>query len=400
MLQTVDLTTGAGLDDSAAAQAAAEGVLGQEATIAALVRAALASETVRTAAARPHWRETYVAVPVEGMTLEGYVDLVYRDDAGLVVVDYKTDAVGDPADLARRWVTTGSRARRTPSPPATPSANPSSRACSCSSIRRGHARSGSTAPTSLPRSPRSENSSPRSAGARQHWPQRSSANPEPAYGCAMLVAIVKVVRFLVVFIVIVAVGGAALAGCFALLVPASAKFAETTSYGPLLPEMNKQAQRSYVLDSNGALMTTLFAEEDRQPITLADVPQHLIDAVLAIEDRHFYEHDGVDYEGTTRALFQNLDAGEIEQGGSTITQQLVKNTMGDPEKRDLKTKIREAVLAVRLENEMSKNEILERYLNVIYLGNGAYGVKAASERYFGKSVRSSSRSGSPRCSPG
>ena len=121
-----------------------------------------------------------------------------------------------------------------------------------------------------------------------------------------------------------------------------------------------------------------------QPITLADVPQHLIDAVLAIEDRRFYEHDGVDYEGTTRALFQNLDAGEVEQGGSTVTQQLVKNTMGDPEKRDLKTKIREAVLAVRLENEMSKNEILERYLNVIYLGNGAYGIKAASERYFGQ----------------
>ncbi len=124
----------------------------------------------------------------------------------------------------------------------------------------------------------------------------------------------KVVRFLVVFVVIVAVGGAALAGCFALLVPAGAKFADTTSYGPLLPEMNKQAQRSYVLDSTGALMTTLFAEEDRQPITLADVPQHLIDAVLAIEDRRFYEHDGVDYEGTTRALFQNLDAGRDRAG--------------------------------------------------------------------------------------
>jgi penicillin-binding protein 1A len=167
-------------------------------------------------------------------------------------------------------------------------------------------------------------------------------------------------------------------------VPAGAQFAEATSYGALLPEMNKQSQRSYVLDRNGQVMTTLFAEEDRQPITLADVPQHLIDAVLAIEDRRFYEHDGVDYEGTTRALFQNLDAGEVEQGGSTVTQQLVKNTMGDPEKRDLKTKIREAVLAVRLENEMSKDEILERYLNVIYLGNGAYGIKAASERYFGK----------------
>jgi penicillin-binding protein 1A len=195
---------------------------------------------------------------------------------------------------------------------------------------------------------------------------------------------VKVLRFFLVFALIAVLGGAALAGCFALLVPAGAQFADTTSYGPLLPEMNKQSQRSYVLDRNGGVMTTLFAEEDRQPITLADVPQHLIDAVLAIEDRRFYEHDGVDYEGTTRALFQNLDAGEVEQGGSTITQQLVKNTMGDPKKRDLKTKIREAVLAVRLENEMEKDEILERYLNVIYLGNGAYGIKAASERYFDK----------------
>ncbi len=83
-------------------------------------------------------------------------------------------------------------------------------------------------------------------------------------------------------------------------------------------------------------------------------------------------------------MFENLDAGEIQQGGSTITQQLVKNTMGDPTKRDLKTKLREAVLARRLENEMTKDEILERYLNIIYLGNGAYGVQAATERYFGK----------------
>jgi penicillin-binding protein 1A len=195
---------------------------------------------------------------------------------------------------------------------------------------------------------------------------------------------VKAVRISLVFLLIVVLGGAALAGCFALLVPAGAEFADTTSYGPLLPEMNKQSQRSYLLDRNGQVMTTLFVEEDRQPITLADVPPHLIDAVLAIEDRRFYEHDGVDYEGTLRALFENIDAGEIEQGGSTITQQLVKNTMGDPKKRDLETKIREAVLALRLENEMSKDEILERYLNVIYLGNSAYGVKAASERYFRK----------------
>ncbi len=100
-LQTIDLATGRGIEATAAAQAAAEGVLGHEATIEALTRAAVASSTVGRAAARPHWRETYVAVPFDGITLEGYVDLVFRDDDGLVVVDYKTDAV-DPATRAVR----------------------------------------------------------------------------------------------------------------------------------------------------------------------------------------------------------------------------------------------------------------------------------------------------------
>ena len=106
VLQTVDLATGAGIDELAAAQAAAEGVLGFEATIAALVQSALASPTVRAACReREYWRETYVAVPVEGLTLEGYVDLVYRDrptDGALVVVDYKTDAIDDDAQLDER----------------------------------------------------------------------------------------------------------------------------------------------------------------------------------------------------------------------------------------------------------------------------------------------------------
>jgi hypothetical protein len=92
-LQTIDLDTGRGVEGTVAAQAAAEGVLGHEATIEALARAALGCPTVRRAAERPHWRETYVAVPFDGITLEGYVDLVFRDDDGLVVVDYKTDSV-------------------------------------------------------------------------------------------------------------------------------------------------------------------------------------------------------------------------------------------------------------------------------------------------------------------
>jgi ATP-dependent exoDNAse (exonuclease V) beta subunit len=93
VLQTIDLATGAGLVETAAAQAAAEGVLGHEKTIAALAQSALDSPVVQRAAARPFWRETYVAVPLDGITLEGYIDLAFRDDDGLVVVDYKTDAV-------------------------------------------------------------------------------------------------------------------------------------------------------------------------------------------------------------------------------------------------------------------------------------------------------------------
>ncbi|HYL53030.1 MAG TPA: UvrD-helicase domain-containing protein [Acidimicrobiia bacterium] len=93
VLQTVDLASGDGIVEAASAQAAAEGVLGREDTIAALARSAIASQVVRRAAGRPYWRETYVAVPLDGIALEGYVDLVYRDDDGLVVVDYKTDAV-------------------------------------------------------------------------------------------------------------------------------------------------------------------------------------------------------------------------------------------------------------------------------------------------------------------
>ena len=99
VLQTVDLVTGADLDETAAAQAAAEGVIGREHDIAALVRSALASRTVREAVATDYRREMYVATQVEGHTLEGYVDLVYRTPEGLVVVDYKTDAWRDESDL-------------------------------------------------------------------------------------------------------------------------------------------------------------------------------------------------------------------------------------------------------------------------------------------------------------
>ena len=115
------------------------------------------------------------------------------------------------------------------------------------------------------------------------------------------------------------------------------------------------------------------------------IPQVLVDAVLAAEDRTFFEHGGVDPAGILRALVTNLQQGGVSQGGSTITQQYVKNVYLTQE-RTITRKIKEAALAVRVEREIPKQEILTRYLNTIYLGRGAYGVEAASRAYFGKNV--------------
>ena len=109
-------------------------------------------------------------------------------------------------------------------------------------------------------------------------------------------------------------------------------------------------------------------------------------AVIAIEDRRFYSHIGVDPIGLTRAVFNNLTRGRFSQGGSTLTQQLAKNLFLKPE-RTLERKVQEVLLALWLERKHSKDQILEMYLNRVYFGSGSYGVEAASRRYFGKSAR-------------
>jgi membrane peptidoglycan carboxypeptidase len=193
---------------------------------------------------------------------------------------------------------------------------------------------------------------------------------------------VRVLKFVVTFVLTVVIGAAAMAGAVALLGPSARTLADaTTPLGDIDLTINSPAARSVVYDRYGNVMTTLFSE-DRSPVKLKNVPQVLIDAVISIEDRRFYEHNGVDVGGTVRALVKNVDSGAVGQGGSTITQQLVKNTLSQNRERDLKTKAREAWLAMRLEDDMTKNEILESYLNLVYFGNGAYGVKAAAERYF------------------
>ncbi|HEY0439330.1 MAG TPA: PBP1A family penicillin-binding protein, partial [Xanthobacteraceae bacterium] len=121
-------------------------------------------------------------------------------------------------------------------------------------------------------------------------------------------------------------------------------------------------------------------------IPLEEFPDHLIKAVLATEDRRFYEHFGIDFAGTARALTANAKAGGVVQGGSSITQQLAKNLFLSNE-RTIERKVKEAFLAIWLETRLSKNEILKLYLDRAYMGGGTFGVDAASQYYFGKSAR-------------
>jgi penicillin-binding protein 1A len=121
-------------------------------------------------------------------------------------------------------------------------------------------------------------------------------------------------------------------------------------------------------------------------VALADVPDHLVEAVLATEDRRFYDHFGIDVSGTVRALITNTRAGGVVQGGSSITQQLAKNLFLNNE-RTIERKAEEAFLALWLETRLTKNEIFKLYLDRAYMGGGAFGVDAAAQFYFGKSAR-------------
>ena len=128
-----------------------------------------------------------------------------------------------------------------------------------------------------------------------------------------------------------------------------------------------------------------FYSERRIEVPYSRLPRHLVLAFVAAEDARFFEHPGVDVTGIARAFFRNLEAGELVQGGSTITQQVVKRILLTSEK-SFARKIREAVLAYRIDNYMTKEEILTVYLNHIFLGHGAYGVEAAAQEYFSKHV--------------
>ncbi|MFA5889418.1 MAG: PBP1A family penicillin-binding protein [Actinomycetota bacterium] len=141
-------------------------------------------------------------------------------------------------------------------------------------------------------------------------------------------------------------------------------------------------QTTKILARDGTVLAVLHAEIDRELVPLSQVPKAVRKAVLAIEDSRFYEHRGVDFPAVVRAVIRDAASGRVVEGGSTITQQLVKNTLNDRE-RTLSRKMREAMLARQMEARMTKNEILEQYLNTVYFGRGAYGIQAAAHAYFG-----------------
>jgi membrane peptidoglycan carboxypeptidase len=174
-----------------------------------------------------------------------------------------------------------------------------------------------------------------------------------------------------------------------VVVPSGALVRDTAkrlgNFGPD-PKPGTLAQRSNIYAANGARLATLF-DENRAYVHLKQIPKRVRDAVVAIEDDRFYEHSGIDWRGIARAAVADLKAGTIEQGGSTLTQQYVKKIVLNDTSQTLDRKIREAAFAVRLEKRLTKDEILEAYLNAVAFGEGTYGVAAAAQHYFGgKSV--------------
>lgn len=141
-----------------------------------------------------------------------------------------------------------------------------------------------------------------------------------------------------------------------------------------------------VYDRSGNKIANLFSDQHRYYVSYENIPPRLIEALLAIEDTMFFEHHGVNPDAIMRAIIKDVTAGKLKEGASTITQQLVKNTLLTREKK-LSRKFKEVLYAIRIEQELSKEQILERYFNEIYLGHGYYGIKTAADGYFRKPLK-------------
>jgi len=153
---------------------------------------------------------------------------------------------------------------------------------------------------------------------------------------------------------------------------------------PDISDYKGSSEATLIYSSDGELLTKLF-KENRVYVPLERIPQNLKNAIIAIEDTNFYVHHGIDFWGIGRAMITNIMQGRLAQGASTITQQLARNAFLTLDKTFYR-KIQEAYLAVQFERLYTKSEILEMYLNEIFLGHSAYGVETASQQYFGKSV--------------
>ena len=199
--------------------------------------------------------------------------------------------------------------------------------------------------------------------------------------------VVRRVSWLFKLCLVVVVSALGLAAVTAGIVPRVVDALHAHDEVPItLPPFKDLAQRTYVYDVAGNEIA-FFERENSQPIDIEIVPEPVIAALLAVEDTGYYQHDGVNLRSLVRAILANVESGTSRQGASTITQQVVKLEYLSGLERDARYKLLQARYAVMLEKKMSKAEILERYLNTIYLGNNAYGIQAAAETYFGKDVR-------------
>src|SRR3954467_1580434 len=191
----------------------------------------------------------------------------------------------------------------------------------------------------------------------------------------------RVLRAIAVFVISavvvpIAVVGTVLASFLFLPLPASLP----------TPKAGLDSQVSHMYDIEGNEIGVFRQFETSIPFKKEDIPTVLKQAVTAAEDKNFYKHGGVDVRGTARAFWQDYRNRAAVQGGSTITQQYVKLAYNPGKDRTVMRKLREAILASQLDRQIDKDEILYRYLSAIYLGNGAYGVEAASELYFRQPV--------------
>lgn len=195
------------------------------------------------------------------------------------------------------------------------------------------------------------------------------------------------IKRLLRFVILMGTAIAVIAGTVALIAPEASRLVSAHRSDHERISLSPLVERSTIYDRYGNKDATLVDANNtnRKQVPLSAVPQTVIGPILAREDNDFYHHKGVNIRSIFRAFDANLNSGDVSQGGSTITQQVVKNSITG-NKQDLKRKIREALLAVQLEKQIGKNKILERYVNSVFFGNGAYGVQAAAEVYFNKNV--------------